>query len=348
MAALFTDNSYPPITPGVYQYTRGDGARVTMTIEHGPQPSVTQNIPALTVEPVERRGPRIVEIEAPQELQIVGKLEGRPFHHTVATAPRGEKRPIAPVTDSEIFDHPTIGGKITVFVLLYGDYHDLHKQCLNSLIATTSADRVEIRVGSNMLCQESVELIEKYMEEGRISLHYRHLSNDKKYPVMREMFHDPENPIRTKYLIWFDDDTICNKATDWLRQLATTIVHHHDTNHRYYGPQYLWKLSTDQIRWIREASWYQGRAFKDAQGKEQPNGDKVFFATGSFWALEVAAMRRCNIPDPRIGHNGGDYMIGEQVHQGGYKLKQFNQKKQIVNWSSVARRGLNEKHAGKT
>jgi hypothetical protein len=50
-------------------------------------------------------------------------------------------------------------------------------------------------------------------------------------------------------------------------------------------------------------------------------------------------MISCNIPDPEIGHNGGDVCIGEQLYQGGYQAKSWNAKKQFVNTSSVKRRG---------
>lgn len=346
--STYTDLSLPPLDESKLTYERGDGARITLHIDRS---SVVENkiVSASPVVPVQVAGPVFIQVEdpPPQELRVTGPLTGRGNPRTAAQAPNTPP-PSRPANSAAIFDHPTIGGKFTIFVLLYGDYAELHRRCLDAIMRTVPVERADIRVGSNQLCEESLGLIRTLQESGRISLHYRHATNDRKYPVMREMFWDEKNPITTNYLIWFDDDTICDRNADWLHLLAVQIVGHHDSGHRLYGPHYIFKLSAAQIEWIKQADWYKGRLFCDAKGREVPNGDKAHFATGSFWAMQTAAMRSCNVPDPRIGHNGGDYMIGEQLHQSGFKLCRFSQNKQIVNWSSVPRRGLNEPHTGKT
>ena len=62
--------------------------------------------------------------------------------------------------------------------------------------------------------------------------------------------------------------------------------------------------------------------------------------------VETDAIRRADVPDPDIGHNGGDYMIGEQLWQNNCDLKDWNRNKSFVHTSSVARRGLTEVHTG--
>lgn len=242
------------------------------------------------------------------------------------------------------FDHPRIGGKMTLFVLLYGGFYELHRKCLGAIFSSKFADRLEVRVGSNDLGPESLVLVEGLQREGKISLHYRHQENARKYPVMREMFHDPQNPIITKWLIWFDDDTLCDRNKDWLRLAAQMVVDHPE--HHMFGSPYHWHMKPGQDDWVRKASWYRGKSFRDIKGNATPNGNKIHFASGSCWILSVDAMQHCGIPDARLGHNGGDVMIGEQLWQGGYKLKSWDPKKQLVNWSSVPRRGLSEAHPG--
>tara|TARA_Y100001938_G_scaffold150895_1_gene244219 strand:+ start:667 stop:2610 length:1944 start_codon:yes stop_codon:yes gene_type:complete len=284
---------------------------------------------------------------------IVGEMEGRPHgYRPAAEGPRGTRVRITnettTTTSTDPFNHPIIGGKFTICLLLYGDFPDMHKLCLDSLLHTVPAHLVDLRIGSNELCERTLKYLDVLEKEGRPFTHYRNEDNKKKYPVMRDMFYDEENPINTNYLIWFDDDTICNRDDNWLARLAEMIIDNHDDGFRMYGPRYTWNIRNSQMDWIKNASWYHGRPFRDGRGNPSHNATKIHFATGSFWALSTEAMRECNIPDPRIGHNGGDYMIGEQLYQGGYKLKSFSGRKQIVNWSAFPRRGLNEKHTGCT
>jgi hypothetical protein len=77
-------------------------------------------------------------------------------------------------------------------------------------------------------------------------------------------------------------------------------------------------------------------------GAGSPNGNRIIFTTGGFWAITTEAMRAADIPDLGTGltHNGGDWQIGEQIYQAGYGIKQFNGKKQFVRTSSVDRRGV--------
>jgi hypothetical protein len=54
------------------------------------------------------------------------------------------------------------------------------------------------------------------------------------------------------------------------------------------------------------------------------------------------------VPDSRLSHNGGDYMIGAMVHQGGHGIVDFSGRKEHVCWSKYRRRGLSEPHPGAT
>jgi ADP-heptose:LPS heptosyltransferase len=246
---------------------------------------------------------------------------------------------------SSIFDHPLIGGRFTICVLMYGKYHALHRKCLDSILATTPPDRVDIRVGSNEVCAETDAYLDKLLADGAIQARYAHEENRKKYPVMREMFHDPARPLRD-WVIWFDDDTICDRNQEWLTLLAMEIVRYRPSNYHMYGPVRFYVLQERQKAWIKKAAWYKKRQFRDTAGRPAPNGNKVHFASGSFWCLSREAILGADIPDARLGHNGGDVLIGEQLWQSGYRLRSYSSKKELVHWSSVPRRGLSEKHFG--
>lgn len=251
---------------------------------------------------------------------------------------------VTPPPIKAVYDHPRIGGKFTVSVLLYGDYYDMHRRCLDAILRTCPPERIELRVGSNELGQKSMDYVQGLGREGQLRLHYHHPKNHKKYPVMREMLHDAANPVTTKWVIWFDDDTMCDKNQDWLALLSQQIVNYPDVD--MFGPARFYRLSELQPQWLREAPWYKGRPFRDKGGKGIPNGDKVHFCVGAFWALRTEAMLKADIPCKRLGHNGGDWTIGEQLYQAGFKMKNWTGAKDIVNWSATPRRGLSEIHPG--
>ncbi len=317
----YIDNSYAPISQnGSLSYIRGDGAHVTIRVEPG-----TMKMDSRELAPI------------PTLATNHGLSENT---KPITTTPT--------IAEGDVFDHPTIGGKVTVFVLLYGPaaYHDMHKKCLNAIISTIPAGRMDLRIGSNALCRESCEFVDKLVAAGTVSKHYRHATNDKKYPVMREMFNDPDHPITTKWLLWFDDDTIADRHQRWCHLLLQQIIAGYDANCHMYGAKYIWTLQNGQSQWMKSRPWYRGKPFRSANGKPVANGDKIIFAAGGFWALSTEAMRVCDIPDANLGHNGGDYTIGEQLYQGGFELKAWNGQKQFVHTSSVPRRGLSEQHVG--
>ncbi len=285
-------------------------------------------LPMLPPPPV---SPPPVTLAPPPKLAVAATEGSRP---AVAVA--------APVKPA--FDHPAVGGKFTLCTLLYGDYFPMHRRHLDALVKTCPAGRVDLRIGSNELGAQALQYVSNMVRDGRASAHYRHKTNDKKYPVMREMFWDEKRPITTKWVIWTDDDTMVDRNDEWLALLSQQIVNNPGVD--MFGPLRVYKLTESQPQWIRSAPWFRGRQFRDKSSKPQPNADKVHFAVGAFWALRVEAMRAADIPCRRLGHNGGDWTIGEQLWQAGFKLKNWSGGKEVVEWSAVPRRGLSETHPG--
>ena len=248
--------------------------------------------------------------------------------------------------DNDIYDNPVIGGMYTVFVLLYGpvQFHSLHMRCLNSIISTCPPGRIELRVGSNELCDETCQVLDRLVDHGIVKKHYRHAENAYKYPVMREMFHDPELPITTNYLIWFDDDSIADRDQQWLKLLTQTIIA--NPTGGIFGSDMTLRLSPDQQQFYKTRPWFKGKHFRLKNKTAAPNGDNTLFVAGGFFALKTEAMRAADVPDAALTHNGGDYTIGEQLYQAGYSVVGWNRQKQFIHTSSVARRGASQAHFG--
>lgn len=255
--------------------------------------------------------------------------------------------PIGAVNDP-IFDHPLIGGSLTVFVLCYGDYPGLAKRCINSILRTTPAGRIKLRVLCNECSQETLDYVSRlpYTE-----IVYVDSTNLLKYPMMRRAFYDPHFPIKTKYLLWFDDDSY---AADhkWLKLLCQQIIDNHPKGCRLFGWEYMHDLNTfakdghrpDQ--WFTQATWHRGEQFLARKGMPAPNGSLIPFVAGGFWALNTEVMKQAQIPDGRLTHHGGDIVIGAQVIQAGYSICNWNIGKKYVHSSGHEPRGMSVKPSG--
>jgi hypothetical protein len=263
----------------------------------------------------------------------VDSIPQKPHHKVYPTETNKENVDAkASVPTIKNINDPVIGGKYTVFVLCYGDHFDIAKRCLDSIIDSVPPQHLDLRVGCNEACNSTLQ----YLKTLPITKTYIHTSNDKKYPVMREMLWDARCPINTRYMIWFDDDAYV-KDPRWLQYLTTSIVAGHNKGERMYGIKMFHDFSAyskgghQPQNWFHSADWHNGRNFRVRNNTaEAPNGSVIDFAVGWFWALNTEALRQANIPDVRLNHNGGDITIGAQLHQAGFSLCQFNKGKVMI------------------
>ncbi len=246
----------------------------------------------------------------------------------------------------KILDHPYVGGKFTIFVLGYGDHHQILERCVGSILDTCAEHRYDLRIALN----QPTERLERYATGIGATKVYIDRGDRKKYPAMRAMFWDKECPIETPYVCWFDDDSWCRKK-DWMVRLTNAIVANHPHQGRLYGAKYTHDLMPYRKNghrpeeWFKSAAWWRGRHLYAAKGTRlSPNGAEIVFASGGFWALATHVIREANIPDERLNHNGGDITIGCQVTQAGYKVVDFSPRpnKEVIAWSDHARRGYHE------
>ena len=245
-------------------------------------------------------------------------------------------------TNTTVLDHPTIGGKFTVFVLCYGNFPQLAKTCINSILESLPQERLDIRVALNQCCPETKDYIHGLGK--KITKIYTDDSNRRKYPAMREMFHDTNCPITTPYLVWFDDDTkVVNP--DWANILADTIIKNHASGGRCYGTPYVHHISIGNknpeksIKWFQESNWWRNKPMALRDGiTHAPGGSAIRFVAGYFWAMATEMIKKADIPDVRLNHNGGDITIGAQIHQAGGKIVPFNLKKSYV-WCPTREQG---------
>ncbi len=205
----------------------------------------------------------------------------------------------------------------TVFVLLYGDEPQLAARCLGPrLLELAQAKLIDLRIGMNACGKNTDRLVRDIWGRGLIRKIYKHAENKNKYPVMREMFHDPSTPITTPYVMWFDDDSCLvntnEPAAAWLQRVFTAM----DSGDQI-GSIYTMALVGNQHLWMQNQSWYTGNPVLT-------KGKAPRFITGGWWVLRSELIQRYNWPIPELNHNGGDLLLSQILQQQGYKLKQFN------------------------
>ena len=235
----------------------------------------------------------------------------------------------------------------TICVLLYGDHRILAQRCLSSITNNIPREALNLRVGLNEIGASTRTLVDELIQNNLLLPEnvYDEAVNIKKYPMMRQMLWDPDNPIDTPFVIWFDDDSyVDHKGSSWLdtvdAALGTT------DQPQMLGSIYSQHFTGNQADWIKAQPWYTGRAFSRKGGR-----DTFQFPTGGWWCISTEILRKWNWPDPTILHRGGDCALGELIRQQGIRLQQFRKGVRINadasgRESKAKRRGHDEKPIG--
>lgn len=236
----------------------------------------------------------------------------------------------------------------TIGILLYGEYTNLGHRCINSIAEECrEVFPRDVRVGLNQVCNRTSIYVDALVEQGWLLPKnvYRSAENIHKYPMMRRMFYDPDNPIETKYVMWFDDDSFVRAKQDasdasFLARVKERLEGG-DNPTGMVGSVYTIGVNVNQRHWIEDQPWFTG----------QPVGDKISFATGGWWAARTAVLQQHNYPWPELDHRGGDVMLGALMAQQGLSIRQFRDgvainADQNGNESKSPRRGFDQQPIG--
>lgn len=241
----------------------------------------------------------------------------------------------------------------SLFVLLYGDFPQLHARCLSSVLSSTPVT-AELRVGLNALSPRALETLADILEVGdaevagvdrvrrltsggrSVTLYSKNNENIKKYPMMRQMLTDPT--VSSEWLAWFDDDTWVAPDSKWW---DTAEIMAARPKNVYMGEPWTYPYSSKHQKFIASRPWYRGRAFDVIAGKPG-----VSFCTGGFWLVRSALLYELGWPDPAIGHNGGDTLLSEAIRQRGLSLTPFPTRQLGIQVNDHPRRGYREAPVG--
>jgi hypothetical protein len=206
--------------------------------------------------------------------------------------------------------------EFTVFALFYGDHPELAQRCLDSLrgLPYTTA---ELRIGLNAVpdTSKTQDIVRSMVEDRHLDASnvYESTENIYKYPMMRRMFHDPDNPILTPHIMWFDDDSFFRTDEITRMDLWFSALSTHMEKASMLGAVYKLGLSGNQRAFIEDQEWY----------NDKPVGDSFTFITGGWWCLRADIVKEFDWPVADLAHRGGDTLLGELLRQHDHTLKHF-------------------------
>jgi GT2 family glycosyltransferase len=209
---------------------------------------------------------------------------------------------------------PALELPCTVCALLFGDHVALARRLLESLVRFTDPPAFRLRLGLNGVSRETDRLVASYESRFSNVTAIRSPRNIFKCPMMRRLFYD--EPIETKWIIWFDDDCYVRRA-DWLLGLGLAIES--DPSVELWGSQHLVAPDEQSLEFIRTARWYRGLPFlRRSDGRAI-----IVFPVGGFWAVRTDLVHALGWPDPRLIHYQTDFTLAEAVRQAGKRTGHY-------------------------
>lgn len=203
---------------------------------------------------------------------------------------------------------------VTVCVLCYGDFPDLARRVLGSLLRFTPTGAIRLRFGLNAVSERTEAAIADLLPLLNPELLIQSSTNSYKVPMMRRLFHD--RPLSTPWTIWFDDDSYVFRS-DWL---ATLCYHSRlQPNVDMWGKRLFLRGDQRHLKFISDAPWFRDR---ELTVDDHPGRYRFHFLAGGFWAIRTACLHELNWPDTRLLHFGDDYLLGEALRQHGHTLGQ--------------------------
>lgn len=205
---------------------------------------------------------------------------------------------------------------LSVCVLCYGDYPQLARRCLNSLLSAEDGwEHIQdFRIGLNNVSDETAAFVREWgrravAEVGVPCYLYNTYENRLKYPTMRRMIFDAEFPL-ADFTMWFDDDSYLAGGPDFWNDVVATMC---DAD--MLGQRWFKKFIGKQRDWIMAQPWAQGAP---------PPGPDAIFSTGGWWTIRSSILAKYDWPFPEIRHKGGDMVLGELCRCQGLRVLQFD------------------------
>lgn len=210
------------------------------------------------------------------------------------------------------YDHSPLSPPVTICVLCYGDYPELAHRVLTSLLLHTPGKDFQLRVGLNAVSSATSRMVDRLLPQFKQASVVRSEVNLYKSGMMRRLFYD--EPIKTPWTIWFDDDSHVFRE-DWLTVLGCESRLRPELG--MWGRRLFIRAGYACKNFIFNASWYHGLVLLP---HEDIGWSKLSFIAGGYWAIRTRWLYQLDWPDKRLIHFGDDYMLGEALRQNGVRL----------------------------
>ena len=221
--------------------------------------------------------------------------------------------------------------KVTICVLAYGEYPDLAKRCIDSIIDNCPRELYELRVGCNKVCLDTLAYMTGLVHKGLIDCLYISHENLNKCRMMRRMYKD----ISTEWIWWFDDDSYVTRPDamdNWLARAAADSASPKPPV--LYGKVFFFGKPSDfdyglDIRaWISKQSWYRGHPIpcgvtcrEDGFNMDAANPDnRFFFVTGGVHMIKTDFVNMIGWPTSTLVKRNDDVILCCAVRQNEYSF----------------------------
>jgi GT2 family glycosyltransferase len=238
---------------------------------------------------------------------------------------------------------------VSICVLTYGDYPDLARTTLDSIIQHCARADYQLIVGGNAVSPATADYLQALHAEGAIDQLLLSPENLNKCPMMRRMFAEVEAPL----IWWFDDDSFVQDPDALparLRRAAEAPAHEQLWGHMYFfGHENDFNYGHDVRAWVRSAPWYRGleppgwepggKGEHDFEGRGCGDG-RWFFITGGNWLVRTEAIQALDWPDTRLIKRNDDVFLTEAIRQQGWSAHDIGPLGVAIN--TQPRRGAGE------
>jgi GT2 family glycosyltransferase len=221
------------------------------------------------------------------------------------------------------------GPRVTLCVLVYGDYEWLARRVLDSIQHHCARIEYQLVVGANATSRQTLALLRDRARTGQIDRLLTSRENLGKCPMMQRMFEG----LQTDLMWWFDDDSY----------LTQTGAFHAWLDHVKSSPPNIVQWGQEAVCWepqdfttledargfVRSAAWYRGLPPPDwrpgGKGEFDLHGQGLGdgrwrFILGGCWLMRAGALQTLEWPDRRLVRLGDDVFLGEAIRQRGWSI----------------------------